>query len=190
MAVYDPQDQIVIDKSIAPAQGIPMDARTYFYDSVLEITRPYQNTDEVNDTITKAKFRKGHFPVIICVGGVLQPNGSFVGGTNTEYWYRDGVANGSLVEKGSGGVGPADLSTLKPYRGVVPISGLLQNNEWIGATFLEGRVNNGDIFLTGELGAGTDTFDFDDAGGELIPDASIPLSAGDRYVLLFKNVNI
>jgi hypothetical protein len=187
--IYDPQNQLVIDKSIAPAQGIPMDARTYYYDQVLEIVRPYQNVAEVNDTITKAKFRKGHFPVIICVGGALQPNGTFVGGTNTEYWYRDGIADGSLVEKGSGAA-PTDLSGLKPYRGLVPISGLLQNNEWIGATFLNGRINNGDIFLTGELGAGTDTFDFDDVAGTLIPDASIPLSAGDRYSLLFKNVNI
>lgn len=189
MAIYDPQNQIVIDKPIAPAQAIPMDARSYFYDGGLLKYRPYQSVAEVNATILLAKFRKGHFPVYINDGGVLQLNGEFVGGTIKEYWYRNGVTDGSLVEKGTAGPEP-DINRLKRY----PFKTAggeteLQNNEWMGATFMSGTRSNGEIFTTGDDGfeMDPDSWIFDDVTGTMTPPAAL---GAENIRLTFKNINI
>lgn len=93
------------NKAYAPAQAVPTDARSYYYDNVNFVLRPYVSTTEVRDHLNTPSKRTGHFPIIINTGGTLV-DGVITGGTNVEWWFKDGVADGDLVEKtGSGGGG-------------------------------------------------------------------------------------
>ncbi len=80
--------------------GKPIDARSYYYDAVNFVYRPYVSTSEVLAYLDTAVKRAGHFSIIINTGGVLS-NGVIAGGTNSEYWFKDGVADASLVKKSS-----------------------------------------------------------------------------------------
>lgn len=187
---YDPQIHIPIDKPLGIAQAIPSDARSYFYDAALLKYRPYQSTAEVNAYITIAKFRKGNFSVFINSTGALQLDGSFIGGTVDEYWYRDGVLNANLVSKTT--VATTDLSKLKGYtfRIVGSAVSSFTNAEWVGATFLDGRRSGGDIFLDDDpnfIGY-PDAWNFNPGTGTLTPPNDVEPDESGRF--LFKNVSI
>lgn len=100
---YNPAEHTAFNKAVGIAQAVPTDARSYFYDRTLFKYRLYQSLAEVNAYLNITKYRVGHFPIYINVGGTLQSNGTFTGGTVTEYWYRDGTANSDLIAKLSGG---------------------------------------------------------------------------------------
>lgn len=95
---YNPQDGSLSAKPYAPSQGVPTDARSYYYDSALYKWRPYQSTAEVLAYLDTATKRTGHFPVFVH-SGTLESDGTFTGGSITEYWFKDGVADASLVVK-------------------------------------------------------------------------------------------
>jgi hypothetical protein len=78
--------------------GIPDDARSYYYDSTYFKYRPYVDTAEVLAYLDTPTKRIGHFSVIINTGGTLSA-GVITGGTNVEWWFKDGVLDGSLVVK-------------------------------------------------------------------------------------------
>lgn len=84
--------------------GKPVDARTYFFDSTNLAYRPYVDTAEVLAYLNTAADRTGHFPIVINTGGSLS-GGVITGGANAEWWFKDGVADGSLVAKGNGSGG-------------------------------------------------------------------------------------
>lgn len=106
---YNPSTHTVTNKALGIAQANPTDARSYYYDASLYIYRAYQSTSEANAYLNLPKYRTGQFSVIINVGGTLNPDGTFSGGTYEEYWYKDGVANGDLIIKSS--VTPTDTAT-------------------------------------------------------------------------------
>lgn len=78
--------------------GKPVDARTYFYDEVNFVYRAYVSTAEVLTYLNTASDRVGQFPIIINTGGSLSA-GIITGGTNAEWWFKDGVADVNLVFK-------------------------------------------------------------------------------------------
>lgn len=84
--------------------GKPVDARSYFYDTTNFVYRAYVSTAEVLAYLDTASDRTGQFPIIINTGGSLTA-GVITGGTNAEWWFKDGEADGNLVLKNAGGGG-------------------------------------------------------------------------------------
>lgn len=80
------------------SQATPTDARSYFFDTVNFVYRPYQDTAEVLAYLTLAKYRAGNFYLFINDGGTLNPDGTFTGGTISTWTFQDGTADGDLVE--------------------------------------------------------------------------------------------
>jgi Repeat of unknown function (DUF5907) len=95
---YDPTKATVSNKPYGSAQAFPTDARSYFYDATNFVWRPYQSTAEVNSFLNLPKYRTGQFIIVVDSGGLLQPNGVFIGGHNTFWIYKDSTANSNLVE--------------------------------------------------------------------------------------------
>lgn len=98
---FNPAKHIIFNKPIGISQKIPVDARTYFFDEVNFVYRPYLSTAEVLSYLATAADRTGHFPIIVNTGGTVTA-GIVSGGTNTEWWFKDGVADVDLVLRGSG----------------------------------------------------------------------------------------
>lgn len=90
--------------------GKALDGRSYYHDTVNFTYRAYVSTAEVLSYLPSSDNRKGQFPVIINTGGTLT-NGVITGGTNDEWWFKDGVADGNLVLKNSGAVAAPSIST-------------------------------------------------------------------------------
>ncbi len=74
------------------------DARSYYHDRTNFTYRPYQSTAEVLQYLATANVRKGQFVIIVNTGGTLTA-GNITGGTNAEWWFRDGVADNNLILK-------------------------------------------------------------------------------------------
>jgi len=108
--MYNPSLHTATNKSIG-LTGKPVDARTYYYDSVNFTYRPYVSSAEVLGYLNTADSRKGNFPIIINSGGTLS-GGVVTGGVNTEWWFRNGTADGDLVLKttASGGGGGVEIA--------------------------------------------------------------------------------
>ena len=94
---YTPSKHTTSNKPYG-VQGIPDGARSYYYDEVLFKYRLFQNVEEALIYFDTPAKRAGHFSIIINNGGTLI-NGSITGGTNYEYWFRNGVADINLVLK-------------------------------------------------------------------------------------------
>lgn len=112
-AVYIPSKGSVTAKPIAPSAGVPTDARSYFYDSLNFRWRPFLSIAEARSFLSSQNLRRGHFPVIVNAGGTVL-NGVVTGGINSEYWFKDGLADSNLVEKkGGGGVIAGTVAQLR-----------------------------------------------------------------------------
>lgn len=96
---YIPSQATPINKPLGPAQAIPADSRSMFYDGTNFLWRPYQSTAEVLSYLNTATSRSGRFPIYVNVGGTLNGNGTFTGGVIYEYWFRNGTADGDLALK-------------------------------------------------------------------------------------------
>lgn len=96
---YNAQDGSLSAKPYAPSQGVPTDARSYYYDSALYKWRPYQSTAEVLTFLDTPAKRSGHFPIFVHSGTLNTTNGTFSGGSVTEYWFKDGISDAHLVTK-------------------------------------------------------------------------------------------
>ena len=83
--VYNPALATATNKPIGIAQAVPTDARSYYYDATNFIYRPYQSTAEVKSYLNLAQYRTGQFLIIVDSAGVLQPNGTYLGGVNN-FW--------------------------------------------------------------------------------------------------------
>ena len=81
--MYNPSLHTATNKPIGITNK-PVDARTYYYDSAAFTYRPYASTDEVLGYLIGTN-RVGHFSIII---------------GSDEYWFKDGITDGDLVEKG------------------------------------------------------------------------------------------
>jgi hypothetical protein len=98
--MYNPAIHTATNKPIG-LTGKPVDARTYYYDAVNYVYRAYVSTAEVKAYLIGTD-RVGQFSIIINTGGSLS-GGVITGGTNLEWWFKDGVLDANLVLKGSGG---------------------------------------------------------------------------------------
>jgi hypothetical protein len=102
------------NKPYAPAQAVPTDARSYFYDTAISKYRPFQSLTEARTYLDTAVKRTGHFSIFINLTGTLNTStGVFSDPTTKEYLFRDGVADADLVEKatGSGGTGLTEFTS-------------------------------------------------------------------------------
>lgn len=86
------------NKPYAPNASAPTDSRSYFYDAVNFVWRPYQNTAEVLTYLNLPKYRTGQFDIVVNFGGVLS-GGLITGGVNSIYYFKDGQADSNLVLK-------------------------------------------------------------------------------------------
>lgn len=87
----------VSNKAYGAAQAISTDGRSWFYDATNFVMRDYNGTTEVFSYLNLAKYRSGHFPVFVHLGGILQSNGVWLGGITQVYWFKDSTGNANLV---------------------------------------------------------------------------------------------
>lgn len=101
---YNPSLFTTVNKSLGISQAIPTDARSMFYDFTNFLARDFRDTAEVNAQFAVTKYRAGKFPIIIHIGGTLNSNGTYTGGSSAAYWYLNGIANTDLVPMPNGTV--------------------------------------------------------------------------------------
>lgn len=95
---FSPSLHSLTGKAMGMSQATPTDARSYFFDEVNFVYRPYQDTAEVLTYLNLSKYRAGNFYIFINDGGTLNGDGTFTGGTISTWTFRDGTANINLVE--------------------------------------------------------------------------------------------
>jgi len=119
------------NKPYAPNVAAPTDSRSYYYDQVNFLWRPYVSTAEVLFYLNLAKFRTGGFDIIVNTGGVIGGGGVLTGGVNTTYYFKNGTADSNLVVKVGPSVDPSlfllkanNLSDLQSIPGAKTTLGL------------------------------------------------------------------
>lgn len=96
---YNPALATVTNKPLGLAQGFPTDARSWYYDPVNFLWRPYQSTAEVLSYLNLPKYRAGNFIIVVDSGGTLQSNGTYSPAGHATFWeFKDSTANANLVE--------------------------------------------------------------------------------------------
>jgi len=95
---YNPTKGTASNKPYAPSQAVPTDSRTYFYDSINFVWRPYVSTSEVKSYLNLSKYRIGQFDIVVNTGGTLA-SGVITGGTNALWYFKNGTADSNLVLK-------------------------------------------------------------------------------------------
>jgi hypothetical protein len=109
---YNPTKGTASNKPYAPSQGVPTDSRTYFYDSINFVWRPYLNTTEVKSYLNLSKYRVGQFDIVVNTGGTLN-SGVITGGTNALWYFKNGTADSNLILKSN------SIDTTTRYTGLV-----------------------------------------------------------------------
>ena len=102
---YISSQHTISNKPIGIGQAVPTDGRTYYYQTDIFKYRPFQSEAEVLAYLDTPASRTGHMAIIINDGTLDTVTGEFTGGTVTEWWFKDGVADADLVEKTGGGGG-------------------------------------------------------------------------------------
>lgn len=108
---YTPGSHVVVNDAVAPAQPTPLDARSMFYDGTNFLYRAYNGTAEVLTYLNTTAYRSGHFIIVVDSGGSLQSNGTYIGGYNTFYMFKDSTTAGGLVKMNLFGTGAGTCST-------------------------------------------------------------------------------
>lgn len=93
---YSPGSHVVVNDAIGFAQATPGDARAQFYDGTNFVYRDYNGTTEVLSYLNLGKYRFGHFPIYIHLGGSLS-GGVWTGGSTQVWFFKNGVADSNLV---------------------------------------------------------------------------------------------
>lgn len=104
-AIYRPGAHVVVNDAVAPTPAVPLDARTMKYDSINFLYRAYNGTAEVLTYLNTANYRSGNFILVVDSGGALQSNGTYIGGYNTFYMFKDSTTAGGLVKMDLFGMG-------------------------------------------------------------------------------------
>lgn len=103
---YNPQDDgIVIAKPLG-ALGFPIDSRSTYVDKINILRRSFISLNEVLNYFDTPLKRDGGFIIYVNDTGVLQPDGTILGGEDKTYWFKQGTADADLVpfaEKGDKG---------------------------------------------------------------------------------------
>ena len=97
---YNPQidSAFVVNKPVATI-GVSLDRRSQLAVEEDFLSRDFISTAEAIDYYNTSFSRGGGFSVFVNNTGVLQPDGTILGGERQEYWWKDGVADGDLVLK-------------------------------------------------------------------------------------------
>src|SRR6185312_9744049 len=95
---YNPGIHVVVNDAVAPAQPVPLDARTQYWDAISFHYRPFVSAAEAKSYLATTASRSGNAIIVVDSGGILQPNGTYSGGTNNFWMFKDGTADGNLVE--------------------------------------------------------------------------------------------
>jgi hypothetical protein len=188
---YVPSIHTVVSKPLGLTKT-PTDARSYFYDAVHFVYRPYVSTTEVlsylssTNATLKAQYRSGQFTIIINTGGTLNSsNGVLTGGTNVEWWFKDGTDDASLVVKSAitSGSGPNDFRNNAQNALVyAPISSQLRADtaaEQLMDRFVPGSLSNQNGFL---VGAGSTAVSKGAAGNLISADFNSGYVVAPRHV--------
>lgn len=107
---YAPGSHVVVNDAVAPAQATPLEARSMFYDGTNFLYRPYNGTAEVLSYLNTTASRTGQFIIVVDSGGSLQSNGTYIGGYNTFYMFKDSTTSGGLVKMNLFGAGVGSCS--------------------------------------------------------------------------------
>lgn len=101
---YNPQTDsaFAVNKPIATV-GVVLDRRSEYPDETNFLSRAFVSTTEAKSYYNTSFKRDGKFSVFINDTGVLQSDGTILGGIVKEYWWRDGTADADLILKVSGG---------------------------------------------------------------------------------------
>ena len=100
---YTPNQHLQSSTATGFSNATPTDARSMFYDNTVFKYRDYQSLTEVKSYLNLSKYRTGHFPIYVHVGGSLSA-GVWSGGTTSTYCFQDGTADVNLVPLNSGSV--------------------------------------------------------------------------------------
>jgi hypothetical protein len=85
---YDASLFTTSNKSLGIGQGVPTDARSYFYDNSGSFApRVFSSKNEVLSYLSDPKNRIGHFTIYILENGIVE-----------QYWFRDGTADNQLIK--------------------------------------------------------------------------------------------
>lgn len=144
---YNPSLHTVTNKAIGYGQATPGDARSMYYDALNFVYRPYQSVVEVKTYLNLAKYRYGNFIIVVDSGGILQPNGVYVGGHNTFWMFKDSTADANLVElnlQGSSGSCPGCLLAANNLSDLTNAN-TARANLGLGAMALLGTTAGGDL---------------------------------------------
>lgn len=147
--VYTPviANYTITGKPIGPSQATPLDGRSMYYDQFNFVYRPYQSTAEILTFLPLAKYRWGNTIYIVDSGGVLNGNGTYTGGVNNFWMFKDGVADGNLVElnlTGSTGACAGCLLASNNLSDVANVS-TSRTNLGLGTMALQSIVAAGDL---------------------------------------------
>lgn len=110
---YNPSLFTASNKSYGVIGPIPDSARSWYQNPDFSM-RPFMGLDEVKAYFDTPFKRMGKFTILVNEGGTLS-NGSIVGGTYKEYWWRDGAADNQLVAKTQDGQS-VDVMSIKDPR--------------------------------------------------------------------------
>lgn len=166
-----------IQKSLSITKPYPIDSRTFYYDDVKFAARPYQSTAEVLTYLNSAALRGGNFVVVINTGGIINATtGTLSGGTNAEWWFKDGVADSNLVRR-SVDISQSQIDNWDNFVNTVPtLQQVLTSGSVTGKTIEVGSV----ILRNGATGNSTELDTRSNGIAKIImfPDASgtVPLT--------------
>lgn len=101
--MYNPSQNLPLSKPLG-ASGFPVDGKYMFYTNGtggVYAYRPFISVSEVLSYFTLgSEFRKGFFEILINTGGTLSADGAYIsGGSNSVWWWGNGVSNADLVLK-------------------------------------------------------------------------------------------
>lgn len=108
---YNPQDDAIVTSKPFGALGFNLDARSKYFDKVNIVRRPFISVAEVLTEFDTSFKREGNFTIFVNDTGVLQPDGTILGGTLKRYWWKDNTTDAGLVEDTSGGGGGSGTVT-------------------------------------------------------------------------------
>jgi len=106
---YNPTDHSAQNIPLG-AYDKPLDGKFMFYDKVYFKYRPFISNNEVLNYFI-GDNRKGNFDILINTGGTLT-EGVVIGGSNSVWWFKDGIADSDLNSKSSGGGDLTDYYTI------------------------------------------------------------------------------
>lgn len=142
---YNPSIHVVTNDAIGPAQATPVDSRTMFWDNSNFIYRDYQSTTEVNTYLNLSKYRTGHFPIYVHLGGTLNGNGTYSGGITQVWFYKDGLTNADLVRWYTDSTGCVGCLLAANNLNDVANTGVARNNLGLGTMATQSTSASGDL---------------------------------------------